>query len=242
MLSHAVELAACGWQVLPLRGKVPWTSHGLDDATTDADQVRDWWVRWPSANIGARVPDALIVFDVYPRNGGIEGWRQMTARHEVPATLTVISGRGDGGSHRYFMRPSGPITAAKIPKGIDLKRSGYMVMPPSLHPETGRPYVWCDIAPVPLPVWLREVLRPAPAKYRAVTPGAPMSGRHLVEFVARQGDGNRNNALYWAAHRAIESGVLDLIEPDLIAAAVATGEDRDTAERTICSARSKGSV
>ena len=243
LLNHALELAACGWEVLPLNGKVPCTAHGLTEASADAAQVRAWWTRWPSANIGARVPDALVVFDVDPRNGGLEGWAQLTAGHDVPDTLTTVSGRGDGGTHRYFLRPAGPITAAKIPKGIDLKRSGYMVMPPSLHPATLRPYTWHDVDPVPLPAWLREVLRPDPPKAGTPYTGrASDTGRALVDFVARQDTGNRNDGLYWAARRAAESGVLDQIAPDLIAAAVATGEDRKAAERTIASARTKASA
>lgn len=242
MLDHALELAACGWQVLPLKGKTPRTLHGLYDATAETGQVRDWWARWPTANIGARVPDTLLVFDVDPRNGGLESWAQLTAGHEVPDTLAVTSGRGDGGSHRYFLRPDGPITAVNIPRGIDLKRSGYMVMPPSLHPTTGKPYIWRNIDPVPLPWWLREVLRPEPPKAREpFTHQTRETGRALVDFVARQEQGNRNDALYWAAHRAIESGVIDQIEADLIAAAIATGEDRKAADGTVTSARKKTS-
>jgi hypothetical protein len=241
MLDHALELAACGWQVLPLRGKIPYTAHGSDDASSVAEIVRAFWERWPNANLGAKVPDPLIVFDVDPRNRGLEGWAQLTAGHDVPDTMTVVSGRGDGGTHRYFLRPHGPISAARIPKGIDLKKSGYMVMPPSLHPDTRQPYTLHDVDPVPLPSWLREVLRPAPPKTRTVSSGTPTGGRGLVEFVARQVEGNINKALYWAAHRAIESGVLDQIEPDLIAAAIATGENRKAAERTVNSARKKAS-
>ena len=113
----------------------------------DSQRVRAWWGRWPSANIGAKVPDALIVFDVDPRNGGLESWDRLIADHDVPDTLTVVSGRGDGGSHRYFLRPDGPISGARVPKGIDLKRNGYMIMPPSLHPVTGLPYRVHDVDP-----------------------------------------------------------------------------------------------
>ena len=52
MLDHAFELAACGWEVLPLNGKIPRTLHGLDDASADSEIVYEWWTRWPSANIG----------------------------------------------------------------------------------------------------------------------------------------------------------------------------------------------
>ena len=243
MLEDALELAACGWQVLPLHGKIPRTLHGCDDASANPAQVRAWWTRWPTANIGAKVPDPLLVFDVDPRNRGLEGWQQLTEGRDVPETLTAVSGRGDGGTHRYFLRPNGSISAAKIPKGIDVKKSGYMVMPPSLHPDTGQPYTWqVDVDPAPLPTWLREVLRPDPPKPRnPFSAHTNASGRALVDFVARQENGNRNDALYWAARQALESGVLEQIGPDLIAAAVATGEDRKAAERTVDSARKKAS-
>jgi hypothetical protein len=238
VLDYALELAALGWLVLPLNGKIPLVGHGCNDATADADQVRSWWSRWPSANIGARVPDALLVFDVDPRNGGTEGWSSLTAGRAVPDTLTVFSGRGDGGRHHYFLRPAGPITTTRVPAGIDVKKAGYMVMPPSIHPDSGQPYTWHDVDPVPLPAWLREVLRPAPPRPRnPVSRLTSQTGRELVDFVARQENGNRNAGLFWAACRAIESGVLDTIEADLIAAAVATGQDR----RTVDSARKKAS-
>jgi len=244
MLDYALELAALGWQVLPLNGKIPAErgGHGCDDASADPEQVRAWWSRWPAANIGAAVPAALIVFDIDPRNGGLEGWSSLTAGRAVPDTLVVVSGRGDGGRHYYFRRPNGPITASRIPKGIDVKKSGYMVMPPSIHPDSGQPYTWHDVDPVPLPPWLREVLRPVPPKPRnPFSAHTSETGRELVDFVARQENGNRNNALFWAARRAVESGVLGDVEADLIAAAVATGQDRRTVERTVDSARKKAS-
>lgn len=236
MLDYALELAACGWEVLPLNGKVPRTLHGVNDATVDHEQIQGWWSRWPTANIGAQVPHALIVFDIDPRSGGLDGWQRLTENHDVPETLTVVSGREDGGTHRYFVRPPGQITSAKVPRGIDLKRSGYMVMPPSLHPVTGRPYIWHDVLAAPLPMWLREVLRPDPPGTRNPPSRLRSDGRGLVDFVARQDDGNRNDGLYWAASRAFDSGVLDKIGPDLIAAAVATGVERQAAERTVLSA------
>jgi len=244
MLDHALDLAGLGWQVFPCRptgpkAKAPLTEHGHLEATTDPDQIRAWWSRWPDAMIGAPVPAALLVLDIDPRHGGDVGIAQLEADHgALPATLTTISGRGDGGKHLYFRRPAGAVTSTRLPKGIDLKAAGYCVVPPSLHPDTGRPYQWIDADPVALPEWLRDVLRPAPVRLRSVTTSSG-DGRHLVEFVARQPEGNRNKALHWAAHRAIENGLLDGIEVDLIAAAVAAGESEGVAKLTVESARKK---
>ena len=70
ILEEALRCAARGWPVFPLHsvrdgrcscnkpdcrdtGKHPLTAHGLLDATTDEDQIRDWWERrHPIANLG----------------------------------------------------------------------------------------------------------------------------------------------------------------------------------------------
>ncbi len=233
--SAALGLVGLGWRVLPLDGKVPLTAHGAHDATCDPERVRAWWTRWPSANIGAVVPDMLVVLDVDPRNGGLEGLDELAADEPIPATLTAWSGRGDAGRHLYFLRPAGQLTSAGLPAGIDLKASGYCVVPPSAHPATGRPYLWDEHEIAPLPPRLRARLRPPPPR------PAPLSangdGRPLVEFVARQPEGNRNHGLYWAACRAAEDGALDRIAGELVAAAVAAGLDETSARRTVGSAR-----
>lgn len=163
---YAIELAAHGWEVLPLNGKVPSFSrrdggHGLHDATTDPRQVADWWRQRPDANIGARVPPALLVLDIDPRHDGDLHLTQHEAKHgRLPETLTVFSGRGDGGRHLYFRRPPGKLTGASLGPGIDLKVStGYVVVPPSLHPESGQPYRWHIAEIAAPPVWLVRLLR-----------------------------------------------------------------------------------
>jgi Bifunctional DNA primase/polymerase, N-terminal len=41
--------------------------HGLYDGTTDLDVVGQWWAKdYPGANIGARVPDPVLVIDIDP--------------------------------------------------------------------------------------------------------------------------------------------------------------------------------
>jgi Bifunctional DNA primase/polymerase, N-terminal len=70
----------------------------------DPDQIKAWWIRWPNATIGARVPESLLVIDVDPRNGGsLAELESLTG--PLPATLTAWSGRDDGGRHLYFRRP-----------------------------------------------------------------------------------------------------------------------------------------
>jgi len=238
MMAAALDLAVAGWEVLPLNGKIPTTAHGLDDATTDAETITRWWTARPAANIGARVPLDLVVVDVDPRNGGAESLIALVdLLGPLPATLTAVSGRGDGGHHRYFLRPVGVLKARPAP-GLDVKANGYMVMPPSLHPDTGRPYSWIDRDPAPLPVAWSDHLRVKPPRPR---PAGPLHLEHdqaaaLVRWVAELLPGNRNNGLFWAACRAAELGVVDAISNDLVAAAVASGLDEREAHQTLRSA------
>jgi hypothetical protein len=244
----ALRLAAAGWAVIPLRGKIPMTAHGVKDATTDPEQIARWWPARAQRNIGARVPRSLLVLDIDPQNGGSLAALTDAAGGQLPRTLTVHSGRGTGGRHLYFLNPGGQLSSTRLPAGIDVKtESGYLVMPPSLHPATGLPYRWEDAPPAPLPEPLRELLRLAEARRQ---PRPPVSSRptpargklsaraaHLASYVQDAPEGTRNGRLYWAACQAIRDGhdalTFDLLE----GAAVVAGLTETEARRTIASAR-----
>lgn len=177
MGTYAIEYAVNNWAVFPLRGKVPAISggHGVLDATTDVEVIAHWWGgHYSGCNIGARVPESMIVIDVDPRHGGDESLAALETEHgELPETLTTISGRGDGGRHLFFRRPSGRLTGKRLGPGIDLKSSsGYVVMPPSIHPDSGHPYTRIDAYPAAPPSWLSTLLAPQSA-------AAPRSAKKL---------------------------------------------------------------
>ncbi|WP_162616450.1 bifunctional DNA primase/polymerase [Xylanimonas allomyrinae] len=242
MLNSALDLAAQGWAVLPCReagstAKAPYLRHGFHEASRDPGVIRAWWERWPHAMIGAPVPETLLVLDVDPRNGG-----SRTELEDVlgplPHTLTVTSGRGDGGQHLYFLRPVGQVVSARLPAGIDLKVSGYCIVPPSLHPATGRPYVWNDALPVALPARALAALRPAPRpRPRPSRPGSADRFAGLVRAVGSASVGGRNAALFWAACRAVDEDAPEQVFDDLAAAALSAGLTEREAHRTIDSAR-----
>ena len=161
----ALDLAAERWRILPCipageRAKAPLLVHGFHDASSDPAVITGWWSRWPGAMIGAVVPDSLLVLDVDPRNGGsIEALEGVLG--PLPATLSVMSGRGDGGCHLYYLRPAGALVSTRLPAGVDLKQTGYCIMPPSIHPVAGRPYEWVHRPVDALPLLARQALRPA---------------------------------------------------------------------------------
>ncbi len=186
MVSHVFadngpDYAAHGWPVGPCKGKIPLTAHGHLDFTTDLEQVARLARRHPAANIGARVPDSLIVVDVDPRAGGHLTLAELEAEHgRLPLTLTVKTGGHELGRHLYFLRPPGALSngAGKLGAGLDVKLAGrgYTILPPSVHPETGRLYEWVDVeTPVArMPSWLTSLLRPPPPR-----PSPPRSAVHL---------------------------------------------------------------
>jgi Bifunctional DNA primase/polymerase, N-terminal len=210
----ALAYAAAGYAVFPLRGKQPLGNcpacesrsphyrphqatecghelcHGLYAASSDVGRVGRWWGRWPQANIGARVPANLLVVDVDPRHGGLGQLAELEREHgPLPPTRVSISGRGDGGQHRWFLHPGGRLSAARLGAGVDLKtHAGYVLLPPSRHPATGQPYTWAEptLEPAVLPAAWRRLLTPAPARVPATRrpslPGPTRGGRMAEAF------------------------------------------------------------
>jgi hypothetical protein len=167
--ARALEAARMHWAVLPLRGKVPAIAggRGVLDATTDTATVAAWWGgQYRHANLGARVPESMVVLDVDPRHGGLDSLAELERGYgPLPETLTTISGRGDGGMHLFYRRPPGRLSSARLGAGIDIKTSaGYVVMPPSIHPTSGKPYTWIERPVVAPPAWLIALLSPSAAK------------------------------------------------------------------------------
>lgn len=165
--AQALELASLGWHVFPLnRGaKTPMAGgRGYLDATTDPDQIRAWWTRFPDANIGiACGASGLVVLDVDPRNGGEETLARLVAKHgPLPATLEARSFGTDAnvpGRHLYFC---GELRKGVLGPGLDLQGAGaYVVAPPSV---VAAPYEWTTGGePEPVPAWFSAGIAPPEA-------------------------------------------------------------------------------
>jgi hypothetical protein len=180
--AYAIEATVRHWPVFPLNGKIPaipnphpkdsWErqhckgecgqlGHGVLDATDDVERVAELWGdRYAGCNIGVRLPDSVFALDIDPRHGGDKTLADLEARHgRLPETLATVSGRGDGGCHYFYRRPAGKLSAKRLGPGIDIKTSsGYVVWAPSIHPDTGRPYVRFDRPVVTPSDWLVELV------------------------------------------------------------------------------------
>lgn len=205
-VSAALRLARAGWRVLPLVGKKPFLHDWVNLATTDRDTIKGWWSE-QDYNVGAVIPDNHVVIDIDPHNGGSLEALEELAEVEMPATLSIYSGRGDGSVHLHYLRPFPKTTSVRMPDGIDvLAGRRQVVMPPSIHPATGKPYEWGDDVPVArLPLEVAALIEPKPRTRRRddkTATGKDISG--LISYVRSQPKGKRHDAYHWALREAIE--------------------------------------
>jgi hypothetical protein len=136
-LDAALKYAKRRIPVLPVSGKKPpLTPNGFYDATTDRSRITAWWNRHPGANIGIPTGgvSGLVVVD---RDGNSPEAKRIW--DSLPPTLEVSTSRG---RHRYYTVPVGTkIKSRKLASDVDLKADrGYVVAPPSIHPDTGVRY------------------------------------------------------------------------------------------------------
>jgi Bifunctional DNA primase/polymerase, N-terminal len=213
LLAYAIEYAINGWPVFPLRGKAPAIpnphprgsverrechgecgqhGHGLYDATLDLGAVCQWWgVDHVGANIGIRPPAGVFVLDNDPKTlGHTRAAGLLLAEHgPPPVTLTHRTGRGNGGRHRFYRRPPGKLTSKLLGPGFDIKdASGYVVAPPSIHPDTGWRYVEEVRADVGDPGWLTDLIVAAPTVRPAPPRAAPSRFARPARFGASIAD------------------------------------------------------
>jgi hypothetical protein len=102
--------------------------------------------------------------DLDPRRGGDESWAELQ-RTYGPAEPAVEQLTGSGGRHLLWEQIPGLGCKNDVFPGIDLKSTGgYIVIAPSIHPDTGRRYCWevdhhpAEHAVGPAPEWLRTLL------------------------------------------------------------------------------------
>jgi hypothetical protein len=135
---------SCGKRDCASPAKHPLTQHGLKDASNDPIQIKDWWKKFPKANIGVVTGQAsggLVVVDVDVAKGG-----QIATLDAMPITLEVETGAG----FHFWLRSDREIknSAGKLGQGIDVRGwGGYVVAPPSVH-HSGRVYSFRNQDPI----------------------------------------------------------------------------------------------
>lgn len=182
--------------VFPVKvgGKAPLTEHGFKDATTDAGQVRDWWTRWPKANIGIPIPAGHLVMDVDSDDA-----LHMLKAQDLPLPSTVMA-KTPRGRHIWYTLDEDVKPSVGMLPGIDIRAPGsYVVVPPSVTHD-GLKYEWivnpkaehfCEC-----PLWLLEMAQ----ETRLSESGT--DGRVEPESVLEGvSEGSRDNTLFRYACR-----------------------------------------
>lgn len=180
ILRAALAYVGKGWPVLPLipREKRPLTKNGLLDASVDTIRIIEWWQRWPNANVGLRTGETFDALDIDGDVGraSLEAKTGLERAHSGPVSRT---GRGE----HWLYQPTGMANAANLLPKLDFRGvHGYIVAPPSVHPD-GHLYAWLTghdhDSPMPsAPAWLLEYLTP----FKEKTPEPPLRGLKPQEY------------------------------------------------------------
>jgi hypothetical protein len=197
MLSYACARANGGHSVFPCKNKKPLVEGGggFKGATRDLKQIRDWWTKWPDAQIGVPTGqmNRLVVVDIDGEQGA--AWLKTKL---FPATRVVES--RPGRRQYWFQLPEGRVVKCSVEQlapQVDVRgEGGYVIAPPSIHHLTHKPYRFVNQLPLAIaPDWLFAPL-PKPIRSETETPGivSEGQGRHqeilrIAGWLRRQGFG-----------------------------------------------------
>jgi hypothetical protein len=190
---QALACADRGWPVFPCQSgkKIPATQHGYLDATTDPNQIREWFARHPDWNLavatGAPGPDVLDIDTRGDRGDGFPALARLASASLLDSATGMVR-TPSGGLHVYFSgsgQRSGHLPACHIDF---LSKGGYILAPPSQI--GGIPYLYTTglaghCTPLDWPAAVR-LLEPA-----RQDPGPVPCTPRLLEPPDRQPDGAR---------------------------------------------------
>jgi len=268
LIDEAVACVRRGWWVFPCQpgSKQPMTEHGLNDASNDEPAILAWWREHPQANIGVSCgPSGLLVIDV-DHPAGAESWHRLCAEDGI-AVRTVVSLTPAGGHHEYFAAPQGLAaknSAGRLAPNLDVRTAGgYVIAPPSRHPNGGI-YRWAPgqgpgevpLAPLPEPL-VRRLAALAGAgegntiasrrrgQVRDIRRYGQAALQREAQMVRQAPEGTRNDRLNRAAFclgRLVAQGALAPaeVEEELAYAAIRAGLPPGDVARTIRSGLEAG--
>lgn len=151
LLNAAIEYAKMGLAVFPLKekDKKPATNNGFKDATVDLRQINMWWKVNPNYNIGiatGKPSGGLVVVDMdvdkEQDKNGYHVFTKWCADNYLVLPDSWLSITGRGGYHLFFKSIFPVPDKVGWLDSVDIRADGgYVVAPPSVHPN-GRKYEW----------------------------------------------------------------------------------------------------
>lgn len=162
-LARAAEwYASWGWPVFPLKPvgtrchggnkcktlcqcpKTPATKNGFKDATTESEQIDEWWSAHPNYNIGLATGHLFDGIDIDPRSGGVQSFLKLLSQKRIP-DVHGVAVTASGGMHLYIKATGKGNSAGWMP-GMDHRgRGGYVIAPPSTLGAPGRSWSWMSM-------------------------------------------------------------------------------------------------
>ncbi|MEV6694175.1 bifunctional DNA primase/polymerase [Micromonospora sp. NPDC051196] len=230
------------------------TCHGFYAATTDPARIAAIVAAVPCGQLALRTGTTagVVVVDVDPAHDGAATLVRLIAAGLIPPTARVRT--GSGGLHLYYRHPGRRVPCSQgkpgqgLGPGIDVRADGgYVVLPPSVHPRTGRPYRWITGQPVKeMPPALLTACLPPPAPPIPAATG-PTQLREaggishpdrllavLLDRVTGAPEGARRTTLYGASRGVARMVKADAIDhADAIAALTDAGRRAEQTDRDI---------
>ena len=263
-LTAALNLAGKGKPVFPChsKDKKPLIKGGFTAATTNPDQLREWWAKWPGAMIGLPTgkESGFFVLDVDrpKKDGEPDGLNSITELQKQHGSLEGFTRQRtpSGGVHYLFKWPADIIiknSARKIAPGLDIRGAGgYIVIAPSYSTQYNAAYEWeCKTPLADAPQWILDLIQAAyepkqrvptspPARKTPVEKNSPYALATLeneIKELALCCSGGRNTALNAAAFNLgalVAAGALsrEQVESELYGACQQNGLIGDDGEQS----------
>jgi hypothetical protein len=237
-LEWALDTAAHGLPVFPLvwtmpngdcscakgpecksKGKHPLTEHGYKEASTDPEQIKKWWARYPKANIAIHPGKDFVYMDLDMKNGkdGIQSLADYLGQdRDSLEFMTYCVQTPSGGLHLYFKADKTYGNRTNVLSGVDVRADGGHVLAPGSTIFTinedfeyeERPYVCLNdtrVAPVTegIKTLLREGLERSERAQTSLVEGAldhPAAIDHIRNLLKKrrpavQGEGGDEHTL-----------------------------------------------
>lgn len=169
-LQIALDCISRGWYVFPCKpaSKAPLTKHGYLEASNDGKQIREWWTKFPDANVAiACGASNLTVVDCDHGNATLDEAIAWVTRSELPATYTVRTGKRSErngnpvcGLHLYYSGAMSGSEKFDLAGGSgDIQSNGdYVMAAGSIHPDSREDYVVLRDFPIaPLPETVKSL-------------------------------------------------------------------------------------
>ncbi|MCR4606419.1 MAG: bifunctional DNA primase/polymerase [Oscillospiraceae bacterium] len=183
------------------KDKKPLIADWPNKATSDEKTIKDWWTRWPDANI-AMATAGFVVIDIDehdPAASGSESLHDLELQYgELPDTPEQMT--PSGGRHIILQYKGTDITVGTgLAPGIDWRgNGGYVVIAPSVLAD-GRSYEWeaghdpRDTPLAELPGWLHDLIV---EKRTARSSQGPARAAPKIELPETIPKGERNDTLF----------------------------------------------